>query len=112
MELKLIDDVVKEPLGARTVTRETNQSVKAMLKKYWNQLQGTDPKRLSSGVMKKSGDWAYFEELAATRVVTKVLERKRHEKKFQVSSELSKVQPASLEVLELLKPLSLDKRSF
>jgi len=43
--------------------------------KIWNQLQGTDPEALVERRYEKIPRDGVFEELAATRVVTKVLER-------------------------------------
>lgn len=47
LELKLIDEIVKEPLGgAHRNGEQTAQAVKAAIKKYWLQLQGIDGKEL------------------------------------------------------------------
>ncbi len=47
LELKLIDEVVKEPLGgAHRDLEQTAQNVKAVFKKYWKELQGIDGEEL------------------------------------------------------------------
>ena len=84
LELKLIDEIVKEPLGgAHRGPEETAQNLKNALKKYWKELEGTDPKELIASRYEKFRAMGVFEELAPTRIVTKIArpERKRNEKR-------------------------------
>lgn len=85
LELKLIDEIIKEPLGgAHRGPEETAHNVKAALKKYWNQLQGTDPEELVAKRYEKFRAMGVFEELSTTRLVAKAAprsEKKRNEKK-------------------------------
>ncbi len=85
LELKLIDDLVKEPLGgAHRNPEETAESVKLAIKKYWKELQGVEGNDLVEKRYDKFRGMGIFESMTASQVIHKIQakhDRKRYEKK-------------------------------
>ena len=85
LEMKLIDEVVKEPLGgAHRNPVESAENIKAVIRKYWKELQGIDKNLIVTQRYEKFRGMGVFENLAATQVIHKIHhkhERKRHEKR-------------------------------
>jgi len=86
LEMKLIDEVIKEPLGgAHRNPEETAESVKSAIKKYWKELQGVEKGTLVNNRYDKFRVMGAFENLAAPTAIHKIglkHERKRHEKRI------------------------------
>ncbi|OGW92108.1 MAG: acetyl-CoA carboxylase carboxyltransferase subunit alpha [Omnitrophica bacterium RIFCSPHIGHO2_02_FULL_63_14] len=91
LEMKLIDEVVKEPLGgAHRDPEESGRAVKAAIQKHWRSLEGTAPETLLANRYEKFRVMGVFEELASTHALTPIParhaggrhpERKRNEKR-------------------------------
>ena len=83
-ELKLIDEVVKEPLGgAHKNPEDAGDAVRAALKKHWKDIQGIDREALVAQRYEKFRCMGVF-ETAAAKSIEKIQvkrERKRVEKK-------------------------------
>lgn len=86
LEMKLIDEVIKEPLGgAHRNPEETAENVKSAIKKYWKELQGVEKGTLVNNRYDKFRVMGAFENLAASTAIHKIglkHERKRHEKRI------------------------------
>ena len=83
MEMDLIDDVVKEPLGgAHRGHEETAEHIKTSIRKYSKELEGIDPKRLIAERYDKFRRMGVFENLASqpARRVQPRYERKREKR--------------------------------
>jgi len=62
LEMKLIDDIVKEPLGgAHQNPEETSEAVKAAIKKYWKELCAVQPHTLIEKRYEKFRQMGVFE---------------------------------------------------
>ena len=85
LEMKLIDETVKEPLGgAHRNPEETAASIKDAIKKYWNQLQDVDGDLLVERRYEKFRGMGVVEDFVAPQVIHKIHirhERKQHEKR-------------------------------
>ncbi len=86
LEMKLIDDVVKEPLGgAHRNLEETAEAIKATIKKSWKELQGSDPAALVEKRYEKFRMIGAYQDVTQSRPITKIHvknERKRYEKRI------------------------------
>ncbi|MBI3315557.1 MAG: acetyl-CoA carboxylase carboxyltransferase subunit alpha, partial [Candidatus Omnitrophica bacterium] len=85
LEMKLIDAVIKEPLGGAHHDPEiAGESVKAAIKKYWKELQSLDPSPLLAARYEKFRSMGIYEEAAVSQIYQKAHvahERKRREKR-------------------------------
>ncbi len=85
LEMKLIDEIVKEPLGgAHRNPEEVAASVKDAIKKYWNQLQSVHGDLLVERRYEKFRGMGVVEDFVAPQVIHKIHirhERKQHEKR-------------------------------
>jgi acetyl-CoA carboxylase carboxyl transferase subunit alpha len=85
LEMKLIDDVVKEPLGGAHHDPEmAAEAVKAAVKKYWKELQGFEKSSLIEARYGKFRSIGAYEEMTTSQIYHKahgVHERKRREKR-------------------------------
>jgi len=85
LEMKLIDDIIKEPLGgAHRGPEEAADAVKSAILKYWKELQGVEREKLVQARYEKFRVMGVFEELSQSRLVHKIqskYERKRQEKR-------------------------------
>jgi acetyl-CoA carboxylase carboxyl transferase subunit alpha len=85
LELGLIDDVIKEPLGgAHHDPDVTAEAVKAAIKKYINEIQPLSPDKLVKMRYEKFRAMGVFEEKTISRVVSRApakREKKVHEKR-------------------------------
>jgi acetyl-CoA carboxylase carboxyl transferase subunit alpha len=80
LELKLIDEVVKEPLGgAHRDPQETAEALRTTLKKCWKDLEGSDPKKLIDARYEKFRRMGEFENLGSVSPAPKV--QKKHERR-------------------------------
>lgn len=83
-DLKLIDEIIKEPLGgAHHGPEDTAESIKTALKKYWNELCVLDPKVLVEKRYEKFREMGVFETLGLATLAQKKATKneKKHRKK-------------------------------
>ena len=89
LEMKLIDDIVKEPLGGAHVNPEnTAEEVKAGIKKYWKELQNVPKTVLVEKRYEKFRAMGVFETLSTSQTIQKIHpknEKKHHEKRVSSS---------------------------
>ena len=85
LEMKLIDEIIKEPLGgAHRNAEETGAAVKVMIKKYCKELQDTGPEALVAARYEKFRNMGIFENTAGLPVIHKIqskYDRRRQEKR-------------------------------
>ena len=85
LELKLIDEIIKEPLGgAHRNPEEIAETVKAAIKKYTKELEALSGESLIEKRYEKFRNMGVFENLATSQIVQKIHsrhERKQHEKR-------------------------------
>ena len=86
LELNLIDDLVREPLGgAHTDPEVTAEEVRAAIKKYWKELQGISKESLVEKRYDKFRAMGVFETSVIPQVIHRIHpknEKKRHEKRI------------------------------
>ena len=81
LDLKLIEGVVKEPLGgAHRGPEETAEAVKSAIKKYWKELQPMSKDQLVDARYEKFRTMGVFETLSASAPVHKI--HLKHERRF------------------------------
>lgn len=89
LDLKLIDEMVKEPLGgAHRGPEETAEAVKQAIKKYWKELEPLDKNTLVEARYDKFRAMGVFETFTAAPVIHKIHpkhERKHHRKRISSS---------------------------
>jgi acetyl-CoA carboxylase carboxyl transferase subunit alpha len=72
-EMKLIDEIVREPLGgAHRNPEETAETVKAALKRHWKELQGTPREEIIARRYDKFRNVGIYEEQTARAIETTV----------------------------------------
>ena len=88
LDLKLIDEMIKEPLGgAHRGPEETAEAVKSAIKKYWKELQSIGKTELIERRYDKFRKMGVFETVQASAVVHKIhLKHERKQLKKRVSS--------------------------
>ncbi len=86
LEMKLIDEVIKEPLGgAHTNPEAVAEEVKSAIKKYSKELRDVPKASLVEKRYEKFRNMGVFENLIATQAVQKIhpkYEKKHHEKRI------------------------------
>ncbi len=88
LEMKLIDEIVREPLGgAHLDPEEAATNVKDAIKKYWKELQGVDEASLVEKRYEKFRVMGVVEKLVTPPLIHKI--RIRHERKQQEKRVLS-----------------------
>lgn len=88
LEMKLIDEIVREPLGgAHLDPEEAATNVKDAIKKYWKELQGVEEDTLVEKRYEKFRAMGVVENLVTPPVMHKI--RIRHERKQQEKRVLS-----------------------
>lgn len=85
-ELKLIDEIIKEPLGgAHQGPEDTAETIKAALKRHWDELSGVDPKVLVERRYAKFRQIGIFETLGtATLAQKETLKNGKRQRKKRV----------------------------
>ncbi|HTL71186.1 MAG TPA: acetyl-CoA carboxylase carboxyltransferase subunit alpha [Candidatus Eisenbacteria bacterium] len=82
LEMKLIDEVVKEPLGgAHRDPAGAAEAIRASIKRYWKELEGADRKELVERRYEKFRNMGIFENLAVTQVQRLAANGKKTRKK-------------------------------
>ena len=88
LELKLIDEIVKEPLGgAHKNPAETMEAARAVIRKHWKELEAADPKMLLEARYEKFRNIGAFEDLTVTDMTPpplSVRRRRTHSPKANV----------------------------
>lgn len=80
LELKLIDDLVKEPLGgAHHDYEETAQNVRTTIKKYWKELESYKPEKLIEDRYEKFRVMGVVENVLSNELLQKI--NGKHERK-------------------------------
>ncbi len=85
MEMNLIDDMVKEPLGgAHKDFPEMMEAVRQAIRKFWKDFDGEDPEKLIEARYKKFRDIGVFQEtqLQSAEKIYAKSEKKRSRKKM------------------------------
>lgn len=82
LELKLIDEMIKEPLGgAHRGPEETAEAVKSAIKKYWKELKSVNKTELIEARYAKFRIMGAFETLTGSTLVPRI--HVKHERKYR-----------------------------
>lgn len=74
LEMKLIDEIVREPLGgAHRNPEETAETIKSAIKRHWKDLQGTNREEIIASRYEKFRNIGIYEEQTARAIETTVL---------------------------------------